>query len=62
MIYIKINKKDNINKILKIYKSKIKKINLIKEFKKRQFFIKKSIKKKNQLNKAKYLLKIKKNE
>ncbi|XBT18461.1 MAG: 30S ribosomal protein S21 [Candidatus Shikimatogenerans sp. Tder] len=57
MILIKINNKDNIDKILKIYKSKIKKSQLIKDFKKKQFFIKKSIKKKNKINKAKFFLK-----
>ncbi|WXB47320.1 MAG: 30S ribosomal protein S21 [Candidatus Shikimatogenerans sp. Tmey] len=61
MIFIKINNKDNIDKILKMYKYKIKKLELIKDYKSKQFFIKKSIKKKNLINKAKYLLKIKKN-
>ncbi|XBT18255.1 MAG: hypothetical protein ABNO52_00535 [Candidatus Shikimatogenerans sp. Tser] len=60
MIFIKINKKDNINIILKKYNYKIKKFNLIKEFKKKQFFIKNSIKQKNIIKKAKYLLKNKK--
>ncbi|XCC45361.1 MAG: 30S ribosomal protein S21 [Candidatus Shikimatogenerans sp. Ttur] len=57
MIYIKIKKNDNIKIILKKYKLKIDKFNLIYLKKKKNYFLKKSIKNRIKINKAKYLLK-----
>jgi small subunit ribosomal protein S21 len=54
MIYIEINKGENLEKALKIYKNKIKSTKQTERIRKKQEFVKKSVIKRNMINKAKY--------
>jgi len=54
MIYIEINKSENLEKALKIYKNKIKSTKQTERIRKKQEFVKKSVIKRNMINKAKY--------
>ena len=62
MLIVNVDSKVPIEKALKLFKSKVIKTKLMSELKSRKEFEKKSIKKRNQLNKAKYAEKFKKNE
>jgi ribosomal protein S21 len=57
MIIVKVDKNSNVEKALKIYKSKVIKTRQISEINARKEFIKKSIKKRKQTLKAKYVQK-----
>ena len=54
MIRIKVGKKENIDKALKRFKKKFRNTKVIKELKERQKFEKKSDKRRNQIQQAKY--------
>jgi small subunit ribosomal protein S21 len=58
MIIIKVGKDKNIEKALKQYKSKIIKTRQMSELVNRKEFVKTSVKKRNVLNKAKYVQKM----
>lgn len=63
MIIVTVDKNSNIEKALKIYKSKIIKTRQSSKLNERKEFIKKSVKKRNVLNKAKHVQKVyKKND
>jgi small subunit ribosomal protein S21 len=57
MLIVKVDKNSNIEKALKTYKSKIIKTRQSSKLNERKEFIKKSVKKRNVLNKAKYVQK-----
>lgn len=57
MIIVKVDKNSNIEKALKTYKSKIIKTRQSSHLNDRKEYIKKSVKKRNVLNKAKYVQK-----
>ena len=61
MLIVKVDKKSNIEKALKEYKSKIIKTRQSSKLNERKEFIKTSVKKRNVLNKAKYVQKNYKN-
>jgi small subunit ribosomal protein S21 len=54
MIRIKVGKKENIDKALKRFKKKFRNTKVVKELKERQKFEKKSDKRRNQIQQAKY--------
>ena len=54
MIRIKVGKKENIDKALKRFKKKCRNTKVVKELKERQKFEKKSDKRRNQIQQAKY--------
>lgn len=58
MIIVKVDRHSNIDKALKEYKGKIIKTRQITHLNNRKEFIKKSVKKRNVLNKAKYVQKM----
>lgn len=63
MLIVTVDKNSNIEKALKIYKSKIIKTRQSSKLNERKEFIKKSVKKRNVLNKAKHVQKVyKKND
>ena len=62
MIIIKVGKNENIEKALKRYKFKVYKTKQIDEIRNRKEYVKKSEKKRNQKQKAKYVQKIKGSE
>jgi len=62
MIIVKVGKDKNIEKALKQYKSKIIKTRQMSELMNRKEFIKTSVKKRNVLNKAKYVQKMYKSD
>lgn len=57
MLIVKVEKSMNIEKALKIYKSKVIKTRQSSELNNRKEFVKKSVKKRQQLMKAKYVQK-----
>jgi small subunit ribosomal protein S21 len=57
MIIVKLDKNTNIEKALKIYKSKIIKTRQSSEINSKQEFVKKSVLRRQQINKAKYVQK-----
>lgn len=57
MLIVKVDKNSNIEKALKLYKSKIIKTRQSSHLNERKEFIKTSVKKRNVLNKAKYVQK-----
>lgn len=59
MLIIKIDSKTPIEKALKLFKSKVIKTKLMTELKNRKEFVKDSVKRRTELNKAKYNQKIK---
>ena len=59
MIIVKIKKKGNIEKALKDLKSKVIKTRQSSELMERKYFQKKSVKKRNQINKASHVQKLK---
>jgi len=59
MIIVKIKKKGNIEKVLKDLKSKVIKTRQSSELMERKYFQKKSVKKRNQINKAIHVQKLK---
>lgn len=61
MIIVKVNKKDSIDRAIKIYSNKFKKIGIAKELRERSQFTKKSVKRREEKKKAIYIQK-KKNE
>lgn len=62
MLIVKVDNNSNIEKALKIYKSKVIKTRQSSHLNDRKEFVKKSVKKRNILNKAKYVQKKYKNE
>jgi len=62
MLIIKVDSKTPIEKALKLFKSKVIKTKLMSELKNRKEFVKNSVKRRNELNKAKYVQKIKNDE
>ena len=62
MLIVKVDKNSNIEKALKTYKSKIIKTRQSSKLNERKEFIKKSVKKRNVLNKAKYVQKMYKSD
>jgi small subunit ribosomal protein S21 len=60
MLIIKVDNKTPIEKALKLFKSKVIKTKLMSELKRRKEFTKNSIVRRNELNKAKYVQKFKK--
>ena len=62
MIIVKVGKDKNIEKALKQYKSKIIKTRQMSELVNRKEFVKTSVKKRNVLNKAKYVQKMYKSD
>jgi small subunit ribosomal protein S21 len=61
MLIVKVDKNSNIEKALKEYKGKIIKTRQSSKLTERKEFVKKSVKKRNVLNKAKYVQKMFKN-
>lgn len=61
MLIVKVDNNSNIEKALKIYKSKVIKTRQSSHLNDRKEFVKKSVKKRNVLNKAKYVQKKYKN-
>ena len=59
MLIIKVHKQEDINKALKRYKRKVDKTRLIKELRERTEYVKKSVKKRKQKQKAAYIQKLK---
>ena len=59
MLIIKVDYKTPIEKALKLFKSKVIKTKLMTELKNRKEFVKNSVKRRTELNKAKYVQKIK---
>jgi small subunit ribosomal protein S21 len=59
MLIIKIDNKTTIDKALKLLKSKVIKTKLMSELKNRKDYTKKSITRRNEVNKAKYVQKLK---
>jgi small subunit ribosomal protein S21 len=57
MIIVKVDKNSNLEKALKIYKSKIIKTRQSSEINSRREFVKKSVLRRQQINKAKYVQK-----
>lgn len=55
MIIVEIKKGENLDKALKKYKYKVIKTKQLEILREKQQFVKKSVKKRNQLNKAKYV-------
>ena len=55
MLIIKRKKGEDINKMLKRYKSKVKRTSLIEEIKGRKSYTKKSVKRRTMMNKGKYI-------
>jgi small subunit ribosomal protein S21 len=55
MIIVKVDSKTPIDKALKLFKSKVIKTKLMTELKNRKDFTKKSILRRNEMNKAKYV-------
>tara|TARA_B100001094_G_C17936105_1_gene673193 strand:+ start:315 stop:503 length:189 start_codon:yes stop_codon:yes gene_type:complete len=62
MIIIKLGKNEKIDRALKRYKKKIKKIGLLKELRSNKFYEKPSSKRRNVIDKAKYIQKLKNDE
>lgn len=62
MLIVKVDNKTPIEKALKLFKSKVIKTKLMSEIRNRKQFTKPSILKRNELNKAKYVEKYKKND
>lgn len=62
MLIVKVDNKTPIEKALKLFKSKVIKTKLMSEIRNRKQFTKPSILKRNELNKAKYVEKFKKND
>jgi small subunit ribosomal protein S21 len=62
MLVIKIDNKTTIDKALKLLKSKVIKTKLMSEIKNRKSFTKKSVERRNEMNKAKYVQKKKLSE
>ena len=61
MLIIKIDSKTQIEKALKLFKSKVIKTKLMTELKNRNEFVKNSVKRRTEMNKAKYVQKTKNN-
>jgi small subunit ribosomal protein S21 len=61
MLIIKIDSKTPIEKALKLFKSKVIKTKLMTELKNRKEFVKNSVKRRTEMNKAKYVQKTKNN-
>lgn len=61
MLIVKVDNKTPIEKALKLFKSKVIKTKLMTELKNRKEFVKNSVKRRTELNKAKYVQKIKNN-
>lgn len=61
MLIVKVDSKTPIEKALKLFKSKVIKTKLMTEIKRRKEFEKQSVKRRNELKKAKYIEKYKKN-
>jgi small subunit ribosomal protein S21 len=61
MLIVKVDSKTPIEKALKLFKSKVIKTKLMTEIKRRKEFEKQSVKRRNELKKAKYVEKYKKN-
>ena len=59
MLIIKIDSKTPIEKALKLFKSKVIKTKLMTELKNRKEFVKNSVKRRTEMNKAKYVQKTK---
>jgi small subunit ribosomal protein S21 len=59
MLIVKVDNKTPIEKALKLFKSKVIKTKLMTELKNRKEFVKNSVKRRTELNKAKYVQKIK---
>lgn len=59
MLIVKVDSKTPIEKALKLFKSKVIKTKLMTELKNRKEFVKDSVKRRTELNKAKYSQKIK---
>tara|TARA_B100000927_G_scaffold81125_1_gene64976 strand:+ start:404 stop:601 length:198 start_codon:yes stop_codon:yes gene_type:complete len=59
MIIVKIKKGDNFQKALKQFKHKVNKSRTLKEYRSRQEFVKPSVIKRNQKQRAKYIQKLK---
>jgi small subunit ribosomal protein S21 len=57
MIIVKVDKNSNLEKALKVYKSKIIKTRQLSEINNRKEFVKKSVKRRQQILKAKYVQK-----
>lgn len=55
MIIIKVNDKISLEKALKKYKRKFDKLKIVKQLRDRKEFKKKSVKRREQINKAKYI-------
>lgn len=62
MIKVNVDSKTPIEKALKLFKSKVIKTKLMSELRNRKEFTKKSVLKRNQINKAKYVQQIKQKE
>jgi len=62
MIKVNVDPKTPIEKALKLFKSKVIKTKLMSELRNRKEFTKKSVLKRNQINKAKYVQQIKQKE
>lgn len=60
MLIVNVDSKTTIEKALKLFKSKVIKTKLMSEIKGRKEFVKDSVKRRNQVNKAKYVEKYKK--
>lgn len=60
MLIVKVDNKTPIEKALKLFKSKVIKTKLMSEIKRRKEFEKESVKRRNEVNKAKYVQKYKK--
>lgn len=59
MIIVRVKKGDKIDKYLKKYKKKFDQIGILKEVRSRLHFVKKSVKRRNEVLKASYIQKIK---
>ena len=62
MLVVKLKKGENVSQALKKFKFKVNKSRVLKEYRSRQEFVKPSVIKRNQLNKAKYIQKLKTQE
>jgi|TARA_B100000035_G_C20801687_1_gene465828 small subunit ribosomal protein S21 len=55
MIKVKVKKGQDINKVLKVFKRRVNQTGMMKELRQRQSFTKKSVKKRETFQKAKYV-------
>jgi small subunit ribosomal protein S21 len=62
MLIVKVNQNTNIEKALKLFKSKVIKTKLMSELRNRKQFTKKSVTRRTEINKAKYVQQIKSKE